>query len=64
MFAECGMQLSDASVGGRAQPDRSTPDYSPSSSEPLADGGADRMSAPPTEPARAAAALRLVDTYA
>ena len=64
MFAECGMQLSDASVGGRAQPDRSAPDYSPSSSEPLADGGADRMGAPPAEPARAAAALRLVDTYA
>ena len=67
MFAECGMHLSDASVGGRAQPDRSAPDYSPSSSEPLTEGGADRLGAPSGEPAataRTAAALRLVDTYA
>jgi flagellar hook-length control protein FliK len=67
MFAECGMQLSDASVGGRAQPDRSAPDYSPSSSEPFVESDTDRVGAAAAEPAAAAhtaAALRLVDTYA
>jgi flagellar hook-length control protein FliK len=64
MFAECGMQLSDASVGGRAQPDQSAHDYSPSSTEPLADRGADPLGAPPAEPDGRGAALRLVDTYA
>jgi flagellar hook-length control protein FliK len=63
MFAECGMQLSDASVGGRAQPDRSAPDYSPSSSEPFTDQGTNRTG-PPVEAARPVAAVRLVDTYA
>jgi flagellar hook-length control protein FliK len=67
MFAASGMQLSDASVGGRAQPQWSAPNQSSSSAGPRDDGGAD-PAAPgldePSKTARPLAVPRLVDTYA
>jgi flagellar hook-length control protein FliK len=67
MFAASGMQLSDASVGGRAQPDWSAPNHSPTSGQAPGGGGADPVAAGLAEPAATARPLavpRLVDTYA
>jgi flagellar hook-length control protein FliK len=68
MFAASGMQLSDASVGGRAQSQWTAADQSPSSSAPRSDGAADPIagaaSADPAPSARARTVPRLVDTYA
>jgi flagellar hook-length control protein FliK len=67
MFAASGMQLSDASVGGRAQPDWSAPNHSPTSGKAPGGGDADPVAAGLAEPATTAGALavpRLVDTYA
>jgi hypothetical protein len=67
MFAASGMQLSDASVGGRAQPDWSAPNHSPTSGKAPGGGDTDPVAAGLAEPAATAGALavpRLVDTYA
>jgi len=67
MFASCGLQLSDATVGGRAQPDWSPPQHGRTANWQRADGGAGTTVAlPSAEPAATApaAALRLVDIYA
>jgi flagellar hook-length control protein FliK len=67
MFAANGMQLSDASVGGRAQSQWSAPDQARSSSQPPAEGAADPVTGATAEAvttARARAVQRLVDTYA
>jgi len=67
MFAASGMQLSDASVGGRAQPQWSGPNPSLASGQSRTEGGADPVAAGLAEPdsaARPLAVRRLVDTYA
>ncbi|HWY72089.1 MAG TPA: flagellar hook-length control protein FliK, partial [Burkholderiaceae bacterium] len=66
MFASCGMQLSDATVGGRGQPDWSAPQHAQTSDWRGADGGAGTVAIPSAEPAATApaTALRLVDIYA
>jgi flagellar hook-length control protein FliK len=67
MFAASGMQLSDASVGGRAQPDWSAPNHAPSSGKAPAGGASEAVAAGLAEPAARARSLavpRLVDTYA
>ena len=66
MFASCGMQLSDATVGGRGQPDWSAPQHAQTSDRQGADGGGGTVAIPSAEPAATApaTALRLVDIYA
>jgi len=66
MFASCGLQLSDATVGGRAQPDWSAPQHGQTANWQRADGGAGTVALPAAEPAATApaAVLRLVDIYA
>jgi flagellar hook-length control protein FliK len=66
MFASCGMQLSDATVGGRAQPDGSPPQHAQTANWQRADDGDGTVALPSPEPAATApaAALRLVDIYA
>jgi len=64
MFASSGMQLSDATVGGRSQPDWGAP------AQPQAWGHADDgaaagpVASPEADAATRPAAARLVDTYA
>jgi flagellar hook-length control protein FliK len=66
MFASSGMQLTDASVGGRAQPDWSGPGNSRSEGWPRAERSLDAAAVPADQPGATArtAALRLVDIYA
>jgi len=66
MFASCGMQLSDAAVGGRSHHDGSL-SAGPQSAGWEQPGGAvepGAAAAPEQASAASAAALRLVDTYA
>jgi flagellar hook-length control protein FliK len=66
MFAACGIQLSDATVGGRDQPQWSGPPRAQSSSGQQAAGHTDAVAVSLVEPPAAArtAVARLVDTYA
>ncbi len=65
MFASSGMQLADASVGGRAQSDWTAPSHSQAGRQ-RGDGGSDAADLPASEAAGTAraAAVRLVDIYA
>jgi flagellar hook-length control protein FliK len=66
MFASSGMQLADASVGGRAQSDWSEPANSNTAGWQRAEGGPDAAAMPADQPATGARTLtvRLVDIYA
>ena len=65
MFASSGMQLADASVGGRAQSDWTAPSHSQAGRQ-RGDGGSDAADLPASEAAATAraAVVRLVDIYA
>jgi len=66
MFASSGLQLSDATVGGRAQPDWNAPARPQAAGWERASTAQDSgtLSAPDPAAPGPAAAVRLVDIYA